>query len=196
MIRFRQATVQVLIAVSMASCLLGGCSRATMSQSDYNFMVIADKEFIKNKSDYLWWPTHEDTILKNGTLDLGNGHWGGSNDGRDVLAAAAVLIAVLIVAEAADVSYHHLNGMNVSFQITGNVINESFPLNWGVNRFRVPDGALAALESGKAQLHIVSTGTRQVRILLPTDGMKIKHDVHILEFTNSGDIIVDGDRVK
>ena len=196
MIRFRHATVQILIATTMASCLLGGCSRATVSQSDYNFMVIADKEFIKKKSDYAWWPSGKDSILPNGNLDFGGGHWGGCSDGRDVLAAATVLIAVLIVAEAADVSYHHLNGMNVSIQITGNVINDSFPLNWGVNRFKVADAALAALEAGKAQLHIVSTGTRQVRILLPTDGMKIKHDVHILEFTNSGEIIVDGDRVK
>lgn len=199
--RARWVTTHPFVTVGLVGCLLSGgslssCSRESGAQSDYNFMVIADKEFIKNKSDYQWWPTNEDTLFKNGNFDLGVGHWGGCNDGRDVLAAAAVLIAVLIVAEAADVGHHHLNGINVSFQITGPVSKETFPLNWGVNRFRVPDGALAALESGKAQLHIISTGTRQVRILLPTDGMKIRHDVHILEFTSSGDIIVDGDRVK
>jgi len=193
----RQATAHLLIASCIASCLLSSCSRANVvSQDDYNFMVVADKEFIKKKSDYQWWPSHEDTILSGGDIHLGSGNWGGNGDGRDVLAAAAILVALIIVAEAADVSYHNLNGMNVSFQIIGNVINESFPLQWGINRFSVPESALSALESGKAQLFIVSTGTRHLRILLPTDGMKIKRDVHILEFTNSGNIVVDGDRVK
>jgi hypothetical protein len=187
-----------ITVVLMVVCvvILSGCSRDTVSQDSYNFLVIADKGFIKNKTEYDWWPKNEDSIFQGGgsggSFTLGSG--GGS--GKDALVAMAVIVAVVIVAEATDVTYHNIRGMNVVIEIHGKNVNETYGLDWGMNRFRVTEEAMKELESGDAKLFVKSTGTRKLKLELPTEGLKIRRDVHVVEFSDTGNVIVDGNRVN
>ena len=157
-------------------------------------MVIADKGFIKNKTEYDWWPKNEDSIFQGGGSGRSFNLGGGS--GKDALVAMAVIVAVVIVAEATDVTYHNVRGMNVAIEIHGKRINETYGLDWGMNRFRVSEEALKELESGDAKLFVKSTGTRKLKLELPTEGLKIRRDVHVVEFSDTGNVIVDGNRIK
>jgi len=158
-------------------------------------MVIVDKGFIKEKTEYDWWPNDEDSLFSGGGGG-GSLNLTGSSSGKDALVALAVIVAVVIVVEATDVTVHNIRGMNVTVEVQGDKIKESFPLDWGVNRFQVSETSLQGLENGTARLYVRSTGTRKLKIELPTDGLRIKRDVHVIEFAETGNVIVDGNRIK
>ncbi len=159
-------------------------------------MIVVDKEFVKGKSTYHWWPSNEDFIFHGSGSTCNNLNIGSGGSDRNAAIALAVIVAVIIVEEATEITYHNIKGTNVVMQIKNSAGTDDYPLEWGVNRFRISEDALAGIEDGAAKVFLKSTGTRKVNIQLPTEGLHLKRDVHVLEFSKSGEIIIDGDRVK
>lgn len=178
-----------LALIMIVVILTSNCVRNIPRDRQPNLIILLDKEFVKQHTQYEWWPRE---WFNSSSLSRGGG--GGGTLG---ISPAAGMIELLLLAGAmvwvsGHVITHNVEGTNVSLIIDGDAWQETYELNWGTNRFFLSEEKLFVLENGTAKLRLVATGTRELELGVPTEGMRIKRDVHNIEFTKSGDIIVDG----
>jgi hypothetical protein len=193
------ATLTCGLGLLAALALAGSGCASRPVPADHNLTIIVDREFARRKASYAWYPAGDDSLF-HGLGSGGRGSsssWSGNLDlgGKDAAVAVAVILAVVVLAVATDATVHNLSGTEVTLILESGGDSFAMPLDWGINRFRVPDRLLAATEQGRAGIAIQARGTRRFRISLPAGAIKSPHAVHTFEFTGSGDIIIDGDRV-
>jgi len=182
-----------LALITIAALLTSDCERNIIKNREYNFMIIIDKNFIKQKTQYDWLPRDSDSFSSSsGSRASINGCVIYPANSKDAAIVVAVVLAAVIVVAATIVTIHNVKGTNICIVIDGDDGQEKYELNWGINRLYVSEKTLLSLEEGTAKLKIVARGTRKLEVEVPIEGMKIKRDVHIMEFTNGGKIIVDG----
>jgi len=165
------------------------CVRNIPKDGQYNLIVLLDKDFIRHHTQYEWWPRE---WFNSSSLSRGGGGGGtlGISPGAGMI--ELLLLAGVMVWVSGHVITHNAEGTNVSLVIDADAWQETYELNWGTNRFFLSEEKLSALEKGTAKLRLVATGTRELEVGVPTEGMQIKRDVHVIEFPKSGKIVVDG----
>jgi len=204
-----------LALIMIVVILTSNCVRNIPKDRQPNLIILLAKDFVEQKAQHEWFPRKcfYCSFVSN---MVGRGSLGFSPEG--VVVYAAVLAGVIVLVSG-HVIVHNVKGTNVSLVIDEDAQTapqpgsdedllrrtqkpgrydkdtawqETYELNWGTNRLFLSEEKVSALEKGTATLRLIATGTRELELGVPTEGMKIKRDVHIIEFTKSGDIIVDG----
>jgi hypothetical protein len=181
-------------------CIPVGCGQARADNEPANLSITVDKGFVKRQSAYTIWPRGEDSLFASsgsarhdGGSSSGGGNWNfGSNNGGEVIVLIAVLVAAVLIAETADVTYHNIHGLQLTMSIEGEGVYQSFPLRWGENRLQLSQFSLARLSDGTAALFLSGSGTRHLRVRLPTAGLDWERETHVIALTGSGELMADG----
>ena len=200
---------RLLLCPLLAALLFvpAGCGQRAAADSPYDLTITVEKGFVKRQSSYVWFPSRDDSLfngilgdgdLGSGTHDSSGSHGGrglhldlGGNDAGALVVALAVIVAVVVLAETVDVTYHHVHGLRLALKVEGDDLYESFPLHWGENRVRFPHAVRARLGDGTAALFLGSSGTRQSHLLLPLTGVDWERARHVVTLAASGDCILD-----
>lgn len=196
-----QPATRLLLCPLLAALLVipVGCGQARADNEPANLSITVEKGFVKRQSAYAIWPRGEDSLFAssgsawNAGNNSGGGNWnfGGNNDGG-VIILIAVLVAAVLIAETADVTYHNFHGLQLTMSIEGEGVYQSFPLRWGENRLQLSQFSLARLSDGTAALFLSGSGTRHLRLRLPTAGLDWERETHAIALTGSGELIADG----
>jgi len=180
-----------IAVIMIAALLMSDCAtRGVVNNREPNFLVIIDKDFLKQRVEYKWHPWDLKTAGGTGAGGGGGGCGGGMAPGCAVV--AAVICAIVMVYAVTYISIHNARGTNVSLTaVYENSPSETFELSWGINRFYLSEEKVASLENSTARLTLVATGTRNLEMVVPY-GVLSKRDVHTIEFASDGKVLADG----
>jgi hypothetical protein len=178
-----------LAVIMIVALLTSDCVRNIPKDPQYNLVILLDKDFVKEKTQYKWLPWD---LNKSSSS---SGSMGGACLGGcpAAVVVAAVVVAALVVYATTAVTIHNAKGTNVKLTAVyyEDRTSETFELSWGINRFYLSEEKVASLENRTATLTLVATGTRNLEILVPY-GILGKRDVHTIEFASDGKILADG----
>jgi hypothetical protein len=190
---------RLVICPLLAALLLVpvACVQSRADGEPGNLSITVEKGFVKRESAYLPWPERGDSLFSSsgsghGGGGGGGGEWNFGNDPRSALAAIAVLIALVVLAETVDVTYHNIHGLQLTVSVEGEGVYQSFPLHWGENRLHLSQFSLSRLADGSATLFLSGSGTRHLRLCLPTAGLDWERETHAIALLGSGELIADG----
>ncbi|MBA3936650.1 MAG: hypothetical protein H0X38_04245 [Planctomycetes bacterium] len=195
-----QTAARLLLCPLLAALLIipVGCGQGRADNEPANLSITVDKSFVKRQSPYTIWPRGEDSLFASssssghGGSGHGSGDWHFSGNDDGVIVLIAVLVAAVLIAETADVTYHNIHGLQLTMSIEGEGVYQSFPLRWGENRLQLSQFSLSRLSDGTAALFLIGSGTRHLRLRLPTAGLDWERETHAIALTGSGELIADG----
>lgn len=176
-----------------------GCGQARADNDPANLSITVEKGFVKRQSAYAVWPQGQESLFSfpggsgGGGSSGGDWNFGGSGDDpRGVLVLIAVVVALAVVAGSVDLTYHNVHGLQLVVSVEGEGVYQSFPLRWGENRLQLSQFSLSRLADGSAALFLSGSGTRHLRLRLPTAGLDWERETHAIALMGSGELIADG----
>ncbi len=192
--------LRLVLCPLLAALLIvpAGCGQGRAEHAPGNLSITVERGFVKRQAAYGVWPHGDDSLFSShgGGGGGGGGNWnfggGGGGNGEGVVVLIAIVVAAVVLAETIDVTYHNVHGLQLTVTIEGEAVYQSFPLRWGENHLQISPFSLARLADGSAALFLSGTGTRHLRLLLPTAGLDWERETHTIALLGSGELVADG----
>jgi hypothetical protein len=177
-----------LAVIMIVALLTSDCVRNIPKDPQYNLVILLDKDFVKEKTQYKWLPWDLNKSSSS-SGSMGGGCLGGC---PAAVVVAAVVVAALVVYATTAVTIHNAKGTNVKLTaLFEGTSPETYELSWGINRYYISDENRLSLENGVARLILIATGTRNLEVMVPAIKLD-KREIHTIEFGSDGKILADG----